>query len=156
MGWKQPATRVIQSAVELEKVTSISQFARLDPQQLDHARHFLESLLELTGDTEAAKPAELADQRIYQRNAAVKGPMHAFDYSYIDDKLGVEASAKLALQGPMAYEALNLVDGKRTVSEIRNWLVAEFAPAIYPIRLDDVAAFLSALESIGVILWKGN
>jgi len=45
------------------------------------------------------------------------------------------------------YEALNLVDGERTVSDIRDWLVAELGE----VSVEDVAAYLKALESIGVI-----
>ena len=49
-----------------------------------------------------------------------------------------------------AYEALNFVDGKRTVSDIRDWLVAELGT----VSLEDVAEYLRALESIDVISAK--
>jgi hypothetical protein len=39
------------------------------------------------------------------------------------------------------------VDGQRSVSEIRDWLVAEFGT----IELADIAAYLAALEIIGVL-----
>jgi hypothetical protein len=65
--------------------------------------------------------------------------------------LGAEQSSGLALQGAVAYEALNLVDGVRSVSDIRNWLLAEFIPAADKITLDNVEAYLAALESIQVI-----
>jgi hypothetical protein len=42
---------------------------------------------------------------------------------------------------------LNLVDGKRTVSEIRDWLTAELGP----VPTEYVSEYLSALEEIGVI-----
>jgi Fe2+ or Zn2+ uptake regulation protein len=45
------------------------------------------------------------------------------------------------------YEALNFVDGKRTVSDIRDWLVAEMGE----VGVEAVAEYLQALESIGVI-----
>ena len=47
----------------------------------------------------------------------------------------------------MAYEALNFVDGRRTVSDIRDWLVAEFGT----VPVEAVAEYLEALESIGVL-----
>jgi aminopeptidase YwaD len=141
----------VHSVVELEKVKSISRFARLDETQLLQSGNYIEALAELTKGTETGNPAVNPSGRVYQRNPDIKGPMHAFDYSYIEDKLGVESASGLALQGAVAYEALNFVDGKRTVSEIRNWLIAEFAPAVYPIPLADVEAYLSALESIGVV-----
>ena len=82
--------------------------------------------------------------------------MHAFGYSYIEDKLGAEAAAKLRLvnhktsfgDGRMfSYEALNLVDGKRTVSDIRDWLLAEMGD----VSVDSVEEYLQALESIDVL-----
>ena len=47
----------------------------------------------------------------------------------------------------MAYEALNFVDGRRSVSDIRDWLVAEFGT----VPVEAVAEYLEALESIDVI-----
>jgi hypothetical protein len=73
--------------------------------------------------------------------------MHAFGYSYIEDHLPADQYAGLALSRESAYEALNLVDGHRSVSDIRDWLVAEFGA----IELADVAAYLDALADIGVI-----
>ena len=49
-----------------------------------------------------------------------------------------------------AYEALNFVDGKRSVSDIRDWLVAELGD----VPLEYVAEYLAALESIDVIRLK--
>ncbi len=145
------AVAAIHAIVELEKVKSISQFARLDDQQLKQAVDFIDALGGLTTQADTGHPTGIRDKRVYQRNPDIKGPMHAFDYSFIEDKLGVEASSQLVLQGALAYEALNLVDGRRSVDEIREWLVAEFAPEVYPISLGDVQAYLSALEHIDVI-----
>ncbi|MGB5346657.1 MAG: hypothetical protein WBN23_10880, partial [Woeseia sp.] len=49
--------------------------------------------------------------------------------------------------GEYAYEALNLVDGQRTVGEIRKWLTAELGPV--PVGI--VREYLDALAAIGVI-----
>lgn len=93
---------------------------------------------------------------VYTRNPDVQGPMHAFGYSWLTDQLGEDALAKLDLPGYVgergaggmyAYEALNLVDGKRTVSDIRDWLTAE----IGPVPLGYVADYLAALASVGAI-----
>jgi hypothetical protein len=51
----------------------------------------------------------------------------------------------------VAYETLNLVDGKRSVSEIRDWLLAEFGSGSGDIPLADVEQYFTALEKIGVI-----
>jgi hypothetical protein len=45
------------------------------------------------------------------------------------------------------YEALNLVDGKRTIIDIRDALSAIYQP----VALADVEQYLAALESISVI-----
>ena len=87
--------------------------------------------------------------------------MHAFGYSYLDDKLDADSRGDLRLQqhstsagggGMFTYEALNFVDGKRTVSDIRDWLIAELGE----VPLEYVEEYLAALESIGVINKKNK
>ena len=147
----QQAVATIKSTVEIAKVKSISQFASLGQQQLMAAESYIAALNELTARFDSHHSPVRSNDRVYRRNANIKGPMHAFDYSYIEDRLGVEQSSDLVLQGAVAYEALNLVDGFRSVSDIRNWLLAEFTPAADTITLDNVEAYLAALESIQVI-----
>lgn len=147
----QQAVATIKSIVEIDKVKSISQFASLGQQQLIAAESYIAALNELTTSFDSHHSPVRTNDRIYRRNAKIKGPMHAFDYSYIEDHLGVEQSSGLALQGAVAYEALNLVDGIRSVSDIRNWLLAEFALSVDTITLNNVEAYLAALESIQVI-----
>ena len=45
------------------------------------------------------------------------------------------------------YETLNLVDGKRTVSEIKDWLTAELGA----VPVEYVMEYLQAIESTGAI-----
>ena len=147
----QQAVATIKSTVEIDKVKSISQFARLGQQQLMAAESYIAALHELTARFDSDHDQVRLNDRVYRRNTKIKGPMHAFGYSYIDDRFGVEQSSGLVLQGAIAYEALNLVDGVRSVSDIRNWLLAEFTPSVDTITLDSVEAYLAALESIKVI-----
>jgi hypothetical protein len=90
---------------------------------------------------------------VYVRNPAVQGPMSAFGYSYLSDKLGAEKVAGLRLRrhagngGQYTYEALNFVNGQRTVSDIRDWLVTELGP----VPLELVEEYLGALAAIDVI-----
>ena len=92
---------------------------------------------------------------VYRRVAALKGPMNAFGYSWLDDQLEqkrIERPALLArtpaFEGPsFGYEALNLVDGRRTVEQIRDDLAASVGPA----PLEEVAAFLATLARLGAI-----
>ena len=140
---------------EQRKIDSIASFAPLSEAERESALASLDQLRPLL-----LVPMPLIhierDETVYARNPAVKGPMHGFGYSYLDDRLGRDAAAKLALpahstrrgSGDMfAYEALNLVDGRRTVSDIRDWLVAELGT----VPLEYVAEYLAALESIGVL-----
>jgi hypothetical protein len=92
---------------------------------------------------------------VYRRKASLKGPMDGFGYSWLDDhlrKAGLEKPALLSREavrdGPSYnYEALNLVDGWRSVSEIRDALDASVGPA----PIEEVAAYLATLERLGAI-----
>jgi Coenzyme PQQ synthesis protein D (PqqD) len=71
--------------------------------------------------------------------------MSAFGYDYFDAHYKGE---KIRLNGEYRYEALNLVNGQRSVQEIRDALSAIYEP----VPLEDVKQYLEALASIGVIL----
>jgi hypothetical protein len=101
-------------------------------------------------------PNAIKAKQIYQRNNKLKGPMFAFGYHYLNDKLGAEKAGKLGLPRQKNmwsaaraydYEALNFVDGERSVQRIRNALSAEFGP----VDIQLVIEYLEALEAIGVI-----
>jgi hypothetical protein len=152
------ASTEVHFEVERRKIESIAAFAPLSDVQRSSALHFLEELQKLFV---MPVPAIYVprDETVYERNPAIEGPMHAFGYSYLEDKLGADRLAELRLPqhstefgtgGMFAYEALNFVDGKRSVSDIRDWLVAELGD----VPLDYVVEYLSALESIGVIRRK--
>ena len=141
--------------VERRKVDSIRDFAAVSGVQRDAALRFLGELQKLFA---MPVPAIFVtrDETVYVRNPAAEGPMHAFGYSYIEDKLGAGKLERLRLPkhsttfgtGIMfTYEALNFVDGERTVSDIRDWLLAELGD----VPVEYVAEYLDALESIDVI-----
>jgi aminopeptidase YwaD len=141
--------------LERRKVHSIESFGELSESDHQSAVDFLDKLQALMVTPEPSIFIE-RDTSVYKRNPEIQGPMHAFGYSYLEEKLGREELAALSLPrhstrygggGMFAYEALNLVDGKRTVSDIRDWLVAELGE----VSLQDVAEYLQALESIDVI-----
>ena len=83
--------------------------------------------------------------------------MSVFGYDYLADHYGREKTAALELLkvkgtrrgsgSDYAYETLNLVDGNRSVDEIRDVLSAIYGP----ISRAAVAEYLQALESIGVV-----
>lgn len=93
---------------------------------------------------------------VYRRNPQLLGPMSAFGYDYFHDKYG-DGASKIALFSfqaargsgdEYAYEALNLVNGRRTTSEIRDVLSAIYGP----IPRELVDEYLGALERIKVVL----
>ena len=152
------ASTAVHFEVERRKVESVSAFATVTDVQRDSALRFLEELQKLFV---MPVPAIFVprDETVYERNPAVQGPMHAFGYSYIEDKLGADKLDSLRLPkhstesgggGMFAYEALNFVDGERNVSDIRDWLVAQLGD----VPLEYVAEYLAALESIDVIRQK--
>ncbi|HEX5717693.1 MAG TPA: hypothetical protein VF179_16155, partial [Thermoanaerobaculia bacterium] len=92
---------------------------------------------------------------VYRRAAKPKGPMDGFGYSYFRDKTaeaGIAAPALLRREplwseASYDYEALNLVDGRRTVKQIRDDLSAIYGP----VPLEEVAEYLDVLRRIGVL-----
>ncbi len=148
-------TTKIHFALERQKVHSVEPFANLAESSHQGAVAYLDKLQDLMATPEP-RILQQRDETIYERNPEIAGPMHAFGYSYIDDKLDAETLSSLKLDshstpyggsGMFTYEALNFVDGKRTVSDIRDWLVAEMGE----VAVEDVAEYLAALESIGVL-----
>jgi aminopeptidase YwaD len=116
----------------------------------------LQQLAAIAKSDRAASAKRSAPGVVYVRNAEPKGPMSVFGYDYLVDHLGTERAAALALTtysglrgggGEYAIEALNFVDGRRSVRDIRDALAAEFGP----VPLEHVAAYLEALETIKVI-----
>ncbi len=149
------ASTRVHFALERRKVHSVEPFAAMSESDHANAVTYLDALQALLVTPEP-KTFVARNETVYERNTDIEGPMHAFGYSYLDDKLGASKAAKLRLashstprgDGEMfAYEALNFVDGKRTVSDIRDWLVAELGD----VPLEYVAEYLQALESIGVL-----
>jgi hypothetical protein len=60
------------------------------------------------------------------------------------------SSPEFTLGGDERFELVNFIDGKSTVSEIRNALSAEFAP----VEIKVVARYLEDLAKVGVVKWK--
>lgn len=145
-------------AGERAVVSSMNRFFEVPSALQRAADTFITGLEQAVGySTPAPPPTSNAQGRlVYRRNPSVRGPMSAMGYDYLADKLGAEKAGNLRLPawrgaygtGDLyAYEALNFVDGRRTVNDIRDALAAEFGP----VPLDLVAEYLAALESIGLV-----
>jgi hypothetical protein len=145
-------------AGERAVVASLNRFFEVPSALQRTADAFITGLEQTIGSSTPASPSTSNAQGrvVYRRNPSVRGPLSAMGYDYLADKLGAETAGKLRLrawQGThgtgdlYAYEALNFVDGQRTVSEIRDALAAEFGP----VPLDLVAEYLAALERSALI-----
>lgn len=124
---------------------SLERFVPLDPSVRKEQQRL--------GDEWRDEVTDAAGQ-IYRRSATPKGPMDGFGYSYLDDRLqavGLPRPKLLDRSGPQgqsfAYEALNLVDGRRGVARIRDDLSAIYGHVWYA----EVAEFLETLEKLKLI-----
>jgi hypothetical protein len=135
---------------------SLSRF--LEPTELLglHMRNDQLTTAILLGGLAPAVPPAGEGAQVYRRRPEPKGPLSAFGYDYFTDKLGAEKVRAVRLlqhEGARgggdayAYEALNLLDGRRTLQEVRDMLSAIYGP----VPLELVAEYVRALESIGVV-----
>jgi aminopeptidase YwaD len=148
-------------AYEQGVIDSITPFAAIPPATRQAAAAFLAGLRQLAAPPPAAPVAPVAGGRavseggaVLRRSADPKGPMTGFGYSYFEDRREVQKLAAPALprrQGlwgsEYAYEALNLVDGRRSVRDVRDALTAIYGP----VPLAEVAEYLEDLRRIGVL-----
>ena len=137
------------------KLDSIQKFTGLSEKQHDNHLRFLSSLNALF-NSQSERPDGIDESVVYVRNPEIKGPMSGFGYSWLSEHLDAEIEESLKLPdytglwgsgGDYAYEALNLVDGKRSVQEIRNWLTAELGP----VDIGMVSEYLDALSQTGLL-----
>lgn len=150
-----------QLAYERQVLESIGRFAVVPESIKARARTFhgrLEALLtpDGAGVGTAASPAGSALSAVYRRTAAPKGPMAVFSFDYLEARLReLRASEPRlpAFQGlwgggaDYAYETLNLIDGRRSLQQVRDDVTAIYGPV--PVEL--VVEFVKALEQAGVV-----
>jgi aminopeptidase YwaD len=138
-------------------VNSLEPFA---PDQQDLRRSYWEEIRKMMENTTGGMCARANPSQegavIYRRTASPKGPLTVFGYDYFTDhakSAGLATPKLLGYQGlwgegeEYAYEALNFVDGKRDVQQIRDDLSAEYGP----VPIDHVVEYLRDLERIGIL-----
>jgi aminopeptidase YwaD len=82
----------------------------------------------------------------------VRGPLDVYYYDHLDAVLGGAPLPALARRDVHAFEALNLVDGKRSVSDIRDLLTGRYAP----VTVAEVAEWLDLLAKAGVVRFRAR
>src|SRR5262249_1661060 len=110
-----------------------------------------------TAELERALPrgasAGPRDARVPARAGEVRGPLDVYYYDHLRRVLGERAPTPLERRGDVfAYEALNLVDGKRSVSDIRDILAGRYAP----VPVAEVAEWFDVLARAGVVRLAGR
>jgi hypothetical protein len=102
------------------------------------------------GGVAAAERTEAADNRVPER--LTRGPL---DFGLPESHLPAEAAAWYAspdftMGGDGRFELVNFIDGRRTVTEIRDALSAEYGPVAIAV----VGRYLDDLARAGVVRWK--
>ena len=97
--------------------------------------------------------ADHADARVPVRDGKIVGPLDVYYFNYLTEALGAQAE-KAALskrsEGVLAQECFNLIDGRRSVSEIRDILTGRYAP----VPLAEVSEYVELLAKAKAITWK--
>jgi hypothetical protein len=141
---------------ELAVTNSIGRFTPVPPDLRAAAAGVQSGLRQSLGPaTSQQQPDGASHAAKYRRKERPKGPMAGFGYSWLEDNLataGLERPALLARAAPdegpdFAYEALNLVDGRRTVGQIHR----DLAASVGPVPVEEVAEYLRTLARLGVI-----
>jgi hypothetical protein len=97
--------------------------------------------------------SDARDARVPQRSPGVRGPLDVYYYDHLAETLGSRPEA--ALYGRprgevLAYEALNLVDGRRSVAEIRDVLAGRYEP----VPVSDLTQYFELLARAQVVSWR--
>ena len=137
-------------------VDSIGRFFPMANATRAEATAFLSNMEKLLGEMKP-RASEQGDGRlVFRRNRHVLGPMSTFGYDYFTDHYGADRENAIRLLqyrglrgsgSEYSYEVLNLVDGRRTASQIRDSVSAIYGP----VPLEMIVEYLRALESIKII-----
>ncbi len=141
---------------EYKMFESLKSYATVSKAQETEYMSYLNGLKSTIGKGLKLESSDKKSKIVYKRNDQLKGMMSVFGYSYFDDHYDktktlpelMSYNGILGSGGEYTYEALNLVNGKNEIMDIRNILSSEFGP----VSLELVIEYLEALESIGVIM----
>ena len=88
------------------------------------------------------------------KNPDILGPLNVYYYDYFADIPGADLTGIALAARPdgevLAYEAINLADGTRSVSEIRDVLSARYSP----VEAAAVAEYFDRLAKAGVVSFR--
>jgi hypothetical protein len=150
-----PEIGPVRSVLYFNDGAAVSEAVRAVEKQLSNQERDLLEMLQ----KQAAQPrrgatrserTEAADNRVPVR--LTRGPL---DFGLPATQLSPEdaawySSREFTLGGSARFELVNFIDGRRTVTEIRDALSAEFGPTTIAV----VARYLDDLAKVGVVRWK--
>ena len=147
-GWSPGDTRLAEREAVAVGDQELATIAALWPATAAEVRRTRAALGSATPRTPpgATGPRDL---RIPERTAAVRGPLEIYYYDHLAQAGGNPAgpTAAMTQHDVIAYEALNLVDGKRSISDIRDLLTGRYAP----VPLAEVTRWFDVLAKADVI-----
>ncbi|HEX9150102.1 MAG TPA: DUF4910 domain-containing protein [Thermoanaerobaculia bacterium] len=87
----------------------------------------------IRGLAPAIPPESGGDRRVPVRSPEIVGPLDVYYFNFLDRALGEGAASKIALAkrdggDVLGWEAFNLADGRRSVSDIRDILSGRYSP----------------------------
>lgn len=141
---------------ERTQVDSMADFFAVPNDIRNRARQFFSHLELLVGGAEPTPRPSSDGALIFHRNSDIRGPLSVFGYDYFADHYDAQKNGPVRLfqfqglrggGGEYAYEALNLVNGRRTAREIRDMVSATYGP----VPLELVVEYLRALETIDIV-----
>ncbi|HMG54518.1 MAG TPA: DUF4910 domain-containing protein [Kofleriaceae bacterium] len=152
-GWATDDARLAEReavAVGLEELASI---AALWPSTAAEVKRATAALAAARPRTAPGGARGARDARVPERLPAVRGPLDVYYYDHLAVALGEPARKPSPLEErdePFAFEALNLVDGKRSISDIRDLLTGRYSP----VPLGEVTAWFDLLARAGVVVLR--
>src|SRR6185436_2130965 len=106
---------------------------------------------------EASRPRSVTADFGRVPTRKVSGPMNVYYYDYVADRASgedlrpIERISARANGEIVLYEILNLVDGKRSIQAIRDFITAAYGP----VSVEEVSDYLRLLEKVGVLRFDG-
>ena len=106
---------------------------------------------------EASRPRSVTADFGRVPTRKVSGPMNVYYYDYVADRASgedlrpIERISSRPNSEIILYEILNLVDGKRSIQAIRDFITAAYGP----VAVEEVSDYLRLLEKVGVVRFDG-
>ncbi|HEY6049843.1 MAG TPA: hypothetical protein VIZ58_01240, partial [Thermoanaerobaculia bacterium] len=103
---------------------------------------------------ESIPSGSASDHRTPARSPEIRGPLGVYYFDLITENLGPDAPVA-ALNSRrngdvLAFEALNLADGHRSVSDIRDLLTAFYGP----VPVEELTRYFDLLARARAIVWR--